>query len=284
MRARYILAEIVQGLWRNITMVISVVIVTAVSLTFVGAGMLMQKEIIELKRTLVQESQVTIFLCSPHSTAASCAGGAATGAQIQETREALAIYQEQFADQSFAADLTAEDMPVSFHITLKDAERSDAVVQFFEGRDGVDEVKDLLSVYAPVIDVLNHSTVFAAGLALLMLVAAVLLVFTTIRMSVANRRREIAIMRLVGASNLFIRVPFLMEGAVAAVIGALAATGMLWIGLRYLVEDWLAGELGTQIVQVGVADLWWVGPALVALGAVLAIGASIVSLNRHLRI
>lgn len=305
MRARYILAEIVQGLWRNITMVISVVIVTAVSLTFVGAGMLMQKEIIELKRTLVQESQVTIFLCSPHSTAASCAGGAATDAQIQETREALksrtlspyidtvserdqaealAIYQEQFADQSFAADLTAEDMPVSFHITLKDAERSDAVVQFFEGRDGVDEVKDLLSVYAPVIDVLNQSTVFAAGLALLMLVAAVLLVFTTIRMSVANRRREIAIMRLVGASNLFIRVPFLMEGAVAAVIGALAATGMLWIGLRYLVEDWLAGELGTQIVQVGVADLWWVGPALVALGAVLAIGASIVSLNRHLRI
>lgn len=305
MRGRYVLAEIVQGLWRNITMVISVVIVTAVSLTFVGAGILMQKEIIELRRTLVQESQVTVFLCSKHSVAASCAGGAASDIQVQDVRdalagdtlspyiasvderdqsEALAIYQEQFADQSFAAEMSAEDMPVSFHITLRDADRSEAVVQFFEGRDGVDEVKDLLSVYAPVITVLNQSTVFAAALAGLMLVAAVLLVLTTIRMSVANRRREIAIMRLVGASNLFIRTPFLMEGVVAAVIGALVASGLLWAGLRYLVEGWLADALGPQLVQVGTADLLWVGPVLIVLGAVLAVAASIVSLNRHLRI
>lgn len=304
MRARYIVSEILQGLWRNLTMVISVVIVTAVSLTFVGAGLVMQKEIVELRHTLVQESQVTIYLCSKHSTAASCAGGPATDAQIGEVRdalrsetlrpyvasfterdqkEALEIYRKQFADQPFAADMKAEDMPVSFHITLKDSGRSDAVVQFFQGRDGVDEVKDLLSVYAPVIALMNHSTMFAGGLALLMLVAAVLLVFTTIRMSVANRRREISIMRLVGASNLFIRAPFLMEGAVAAVIGALMATGVLWLGLRYLVQGWLTRALGTQVVRVGVPDLWWIGPVLVALGAILAIAASVVSLNRHLR-
>lgn len=305
MRARYIASEILQGLRRNLTMVVSVVIVTAVSLTFVGAGLLMQKEIAQLRSTLVEESQVTVFLCSPHSAAASCAGGAATDAQIAATRDALegetlspyiasyterdqeqalAIYQEQFAGQAFAADMTAEDMPVSFHITLKDADRSEAVVQFFEGRDGVDEVKDLLSVYAPFIEVLNQSTVFAAGFAVLMLVAAVLLVFTTIRMSVGSRRREIAIMRLVGASNLFIRLPYLIEGAVAAILGALAAAGLLWVGLHYLVQGWLAGALGTQIVQVGVGDLAWVGPILIALGAVLAVAASVVSLNRHLRI
>lgn len=305
MRARYIVAEIIQGLRRNITMVVSVIIVTAVSLSFVGAGLLMQKEISELRATLVEESQVTVFLCSPHSQVASCAGGAATDAQIASVREALegdtlapyigsyserdqdqalTIYQEQFAGQGFASAMTAEDMPVSFHITLKDASRSEAVVQFFQGRDGVDEVKDLLSVYAPVIEVLNQSTVFAVGLAVLMLVAAVLLVFTTIRMSVSSRRREIAIMRLVGASNLFIRLPYLIEGVVAAVLGALVATGLLWIGLHYLVEGWLADALGSQVVQVGVADLAWVGPVLVALGAILAVAASVVSLNRHLKV
>ena len=276
MRARYILGEILTGLWRNIAMVISVVIVTAVSLTFVGTGALMQKQIMDMKATLVEQSQVTIFLCSPHSTTASCAGGAATDAQIASVREALdgevlspyiasyeerdqeealAVYQEQFAGESFVSNFTAEDMPVSFHITLADADDSAAVVEFFQGRDGVDEVTDLLSAYAPFIDVLNQSTLFALGLAVLMLIAAVLLVATTIRMSVAGRRREIAIMRLVGASNLFIRLPFLLEGAVAAIIGGLIASGMLWLGLHYLVQGWLAPTLGEQLITVSTADL-----------------------------
>lgn len=305
MRARYILGEILTGLWRNIAMVISVVIVTAVSLTFVGTGVLMQKQIMDMKSTLVEQSQVTIFLCSPHSTASSCAGGAATDAQIDSAREALegevlspyiasveerdqeealAIYQEQFAGESFVSNFTAEDMPVSFHITLSDADDSAAVVEFFQGRDGVDEVTDLLSTFAPFIDVLNQSTLFALGLAVLMLVAAVLLVATTIRMSVAGRRREIAIMRLVGASNLFIRLPFLLEGAVAAIIGGLIASGMLWLGLHHLVQGWLAPTLGAQLITVSTADLVWAAPLLVVLGAVLSIASSVVSLNRYLKV
>ena len=305
MRARYILGEIITGLWRNIAMVISVVIVTAVSLTFVGTGVLMQKQIMDMKSTLVEQSQVTIFLCSPHSQAASCAGGAATDAQIDSVREglegevlspyvssytersreeALAIYQEQFAGESFVSNFSAEDMPVSFHVTLENADDSGAVVEFFQGRDGVDEVTDLLSAFAPFIDVLNQSTLFALGLAVLMLVAALLLVATTIRMSVANRRREIAIMRLVGASNLFIRLPFLLEGAVAAIIGGIIASGMLWVGLRYIVQGWLAPTLGDQLITVGTADLVWAAPLLIVLGAVLSIASSVVSLNRYLKV
>lgn len=305
MRLQYILSEIFVGLWRNIAMVISVIIVTAVSLTFVGTGVLMQKQIIDMRSTLVEQSQVTIFMCSPHSTTASCAGGAATDAQIDAVRgdlggevltpyiasfherdqdEALAIYQEQFAGESFVSNFSAADMPVSFHITLADADSSEAVVEFFQGREGVDEVTDLLSVYAPFINALNQSTFFALGMALLMLVAAVLLVATTIRMSVSNRRREIAIMRLVGASNVFIRAPFMLEGAVAAIIGALIASGLLWAGVTYLVQGWLLPTLGSQIITISPADLLWLAPILVAIGAAMAIASSLVSLNRYLKV
>ena len=305
MRARYILGEILTGLWRNVSMVISVVIVTAVSLTFVGTGALMQKQIMDMKSTLVEQSQVTIFLCSPHSTAASCAGGAATDAQIDSVREALegdvlspyiasysersqdealTIYQDQFEGESFVSNFTAADMPVSFHITLENADDSAAVVEFFQGRDGVDEVTDLLSTFAPFIDVLNQSTLFALGLAVLMLIAALLLVATTIRMSVAGRRREIAIMRLVGASNLFIRLPFLLEGAVAAIIGGVIASGMLWVGLHYIVQGWLAPTLGEQLITVGVTNLVWAAPLLIALGAALSIASSVISLKRYLKV
>ncbi|MGO1569462.1 MAG: FtsX-like permease family protein, partial [Brachybacterium sp.] len=176
------------------------------------------------------------------------------------------------------------DMPVSFHITLENADDSAAVVEFFQGRDGVDEVTDLLNAFAPFIDVLNQSTMFALGLAVLMLIAALLLVATTIRMSVAGRRREIAIMRLVGASNLFIRLPFLLEGAVAAIIGGIIASGMLWVGLHYIVQGWLAPTLGEQLITVGIADLLWAAPLLIALGALLSIASSVVSLNRYLKV
>lgn len=305
MRARYILGEIITGLWRNVAMVVSVVIVTAVSLSFVGTGLLMQKQIMDMKATLVEQSQVTIYLCSPHSTSSSCAGGAASDAQIEEVRsalegdvlspyvasyeersqeEALAIYQEQFSGEGFVSNFTAEDMPVSFHLTLKDAEDSAAVVEFFQGRDGVDEVTDLLSAFAPFIDVLNQSTLFALGLAVLMLIAAALLVATTIRMSVAGRRREIAIMRLVGASNVFIRAPFLLEGAVAAIIGGIIASVLLWLGLHYIVEDWLTPTLGADLITITTGDLVWAAPILVVLGTVLAIAASVVSLNRYLKV
>ena len=305
MRARYILGEIITGLWRNVAMVVSVVIVTAVSLSFVGTGLLMQKQIMDMKATLVEQSQVTIYLCSPHSTSSSCAGGAASDAQIEEVRsalegdvlspyvasyeersqeEALAIYQEQFSGEGFVSNFTAEDMPVSFHLTLKDAEDSAAVVEFFQGRDGVDEVTDLLSAFAPVVHGVDRARLVALGLAVLMLIAAALLVATTIRMSVAGRRREIAIMRLVGASNVFIRAPFLLEGAVAAIIGGIIASVLLWLGLHYIVEDWLTPTLGADLITITTGDLVWAAPILVVLGTVLAIAASVVSLNRYLKV
>ncbi|WP_058233801.1 permease-like cell division protein FtsX [Devriesea agamarum] len=305
MRLRYVASEILTGLWRNIAMVISVIIVTAVSLTFVGAGVLMQKQIFEMKDHLVQESQITVFLCSKHSTTPTCAGGSATPAQqsqvesalkgdvlapyvrsftVRDQQQALEIYRQQFAGQSFVNDFTAADMPVSFHITLKNPDKARAVVEYFQGRDGVDEVRDLLSVYAPFMNILNQTTLLAIGLAVLMLVAAILLIATTIRMSVSNRRREIAIMRLVGASNLFIRLPFLLEGAVAAAIGALIAAGLLYTGLRTVVVGWVQPHLGGDLLRVGLSDLIWLGPILVGIGVVLAVASSVVSLNRYLKV
>ena len=91
-------------------------------------------------------------------------------------------------------------------------------------------------------------------------------------------------MRLVGASNLFIRLPFLLEGAVAAIIGGVIASGMLWVGLHYIVQGWLAPTLGEQLITVGVTDLVWAAPLLIALGAALSIASSVISLNRYLKV
>lgn len=305
MRLRYVLDETFSNMVRNVAMAISVVIVTAVSLAFVGAGILMQKQIDIIRTDLLSQSQVTVFLCSRYSTAPTCASGAATAAQQEEIgaaldgpelqryisgyelrtqEEALAAYQEQFGDDAFAQQASIDDMPVSFHITLKDPERSAAVVEFFSGRQGVDEVTDLLAVYEPMIRILNQLTVVTAAFAGFMLFAAILLVVTTIRMSAANRRRETEIMRFVGASNLFIRLPFILEAAIASVIGSVIASGVLFVGVQYGVEEWLAPRLSGQIRFIATSDALLTVPWLVAAGTLLAVVASMVSLNRYLKV
>src|SRR6201995_2582025 len=95
----------------------------------------------------------------------------------------------------------------------------------------------------------------AIGIAALVLGAAVLLISTTIRLSAFSRRRELGIMRLVGASNRFIQAPFVLEGVIAALIGALLAGGAIWAILHFFVDGYLSERI-TSIAFVQVDESW----------------------------
>ncbi len=115
-----------------------------------------------------------------------------------------------------------------------------------------------------------------------MLIAAMLLITTTIRLSALSRRRETQIMRMVGSSRSLIQMPFMLEGAVAATGGALLAVGGLYFGVTYLVEDWLKGSV-TWVRYIGTADVWTVAPWLLVVAVGLAAVASVVTLGRYTR-
>ena len=118
--------------------------------------------------------------------------------------------------------------------------------------------------------------------AAIMLVAAGLLITTTIRLSALSRRRETTIMRMVGSSRTLIQAPFLLEGAVAATLGAVLAVGALYASVRYVVGDWLRASL-TWIPYIGEADVLAVAPYLVAIAVALAAAASVVTLGKYTR-
>src|SRR5690606_4415224 len=97
------------------------------------------------------------------------------------------------------------------------------------------------------------------------------------------RRRETEIMRLVGASNFFIQLPFMLEGALAALTGAVLAVGGLWLGVHYIVEDWLA-ESVRFMPFVDTSDVFTIAPVLVAIGIGLAVISSLVTLSRYTKV
>lgn len=304
MRLQFILAEIAHGLRRNLSMTVSVILVTFVSLTFVGAAGLLQVQIDEMKDDWYDKVEVSIFLCPEGSDMPTCAGGEATEEQVEAVRdelesEALAPYveqvffetkeeafdafQERFADEQWAQGVTADQMQASYRVALVDPSQYQVVADIFTGRQGVEVVRDPRAVVEPLILVMNRASVLAAGIAAVMLLAAVLLITTTIRLSAMSRRRETGIMRLVGASNLFIQLPFMLEGAIAATVGAALSVAGLWFGVRYLVEDWLAGSF-QFIPYIGTEAVWMIAPLLLVIAIGLAAISSVVTLSRYTKV
>jgi cell division transport system permease protein len=305
MRFQFILSEIKIGLRRNLTMTVSVILVTAVSLLLLGVGVLAQKQVSAMKDYWYDRVQVSVFLCGKDSQQASCAGGAVTQAQkdsiqqdlhspqlakyvaevyYESKQDAFARFKQQYKDSVLADNVTVDQMPESFRVKLKNPQLYQAVSEQFRNRPGVDTVQDQNQVLDRLFALLNGLKWCAWFVAGLTLVCSVLLVATTIRLNAFTRRRETGIMRLVGASNLVIQLPFVLESMVAAVTGAAIASAILLLFTKFAVQGWLKGTLRFIDNWVSVGDASLVLPWMFLLGMLIAGVSSFLSLRRYLKV
>ena len=169
-------------------------------------------------------------------------------------------------------------------MNLIDPSDADILIESLSGEAGVEDVQDQRGYLDQIFAVLNAASYTAIGVAALMLVAAVLLIATTIRLSAFSRRRELGIMRLVGASNRFIQTPFILEGVFAAVIGSLLAGGAIVAIVQFFVRGYLAPTLGPNTTLVGLGDALIVVPVLLVVGAALAAASAGVAIGRYLKV
>lgn len=313
MRFQFILNEIGIGLRRNLSMTISVVLVTAVSLFLLGFGMLAQKQVGLMKDFWYDRVQVSVFLCGKDSPELTCADGEVTKAQkaqiladlnspqlqpfvekvyYESKQEAFGRFKEQFKNSVISSNITINDMPESYRVKLKDPKKYQMVAEQFAGRQGVEQVQDQNQVLDRLFSLLNGLAMGAWAIAVVTLATAVLLVATTIRLSAFTRRRETGIMRLVGASRLVIQLPFILESMIAAALGALLASVALLPLVQVVIRDWLAHKLtfidhwvDLNPLHLGSADnAMFVIPILFAAGLVIAGVSSFASLLRYLRV
>lgn len=283
MRFRFILSETWTSLRRNVPMLLSVMLVTFISFLFIGASLLTQAQITKAKGDWYDKVEVVVWLCPDgNSQSANCSTGkAATTAQINELQKVIQqelpndvsqvtfMSREDFYNNSFVKQypkgeyqgrtLTAADMQDSLWLKLKNPENYRVVSEVLSNRDGVEEVVDQRQIFEPVFAILNRATVATGGLAVIMVIAAIMLTGTTIRMSAASRREETEIMRLVGASNWTIRLPFILEGVIASLAGSLLSCGALALFVKVFVTDWLAKSV-TWIPYVDQTTVWLVSP------------------------
>lgn len=305
MRLGLILGEAGSGLRRNVSMVISVILVTFISLTFVGAAILLQMQIVQMKGYWYDRAQVAVYMCTDVDNTGNCTQAAATEVQIDNVEaqlnsptlapfiekyefethdQAYANFQDQFADNPIAAFVTPGDLNESFRVNLVDPTNADVLIESLSGSAGVQAVEDQRGLLDQIFSILNAASYTAIGVAALMLVAAVLLIATTIRLSAFSRRRELGIMRLVGASNRFIQTPFILEGVFASLIGSLMAGAAILAIVKFFVQGYLSKTLGATTTLVGVSDAVVVVPILVVVGAALAAASAGVAISRYLKV
>jgi cell division transport system permease protein len=303
MQLRYVFSELGQGLRRNLSMHLAVILTLFVSLTLVGLGVLLHQQADKAAEQWGSELQITAFLCKARDDNPSCTTEvtASQKARIEteiKNNPEVDSFRYESKDEAFekikdllGADkfegpnpaATADDMPESYWITLKDPDEYQGIESAIVGLDGVSNVRDQRKIVGPVIQGLDVMQKGALGIAAFLVLAALLLVANTIRLAAFARRREIGIMRLVGASTLYIALPFLMEAVVTAAVSVGVAVGALaafmWFGVHGQLED-LVGF----IPWIGIQEFWVAAIVVAILGPLLTLLPTLVLTRKYLKV
>ena len=303
MRAQFVLQEIWIGLRRNLTMTVALIVVVAISLSLLGTGLLFIKQVDSTRTYWQGKVEISVYLCTSQSVSVQCKqNGPSTAAQRTQLDQALTAlpqvknvtyetqaqayqrFKQEFSNSpSFVSTVQQGDIPDSFQVKLKNPQVDyNTVASAVTSKAGVDSVIDDRSILDKFYKLLDGARNAVVIIALVLLVAATLLVANTIRLSAFNRRRETGIMRLVGASNFYIQLPFLLEGVIAGLIGWAVAAGLL-IAVKSLWLDNLQ-QYFTFNVGLSTGDLIEVVVLAMCVGVVLCGATSFLTLRRYLRI
>ena len=302
MRAQFVLQEVWTGLRRNLTMTIALIVVVAISLSLLGTGLLFVKQVNNTRTYWQGKVQLSIYLCTATSVSPQChQNGPATAAekaQIQTDLKALPQVQRVFYESQeqaylhFKQDFSREpsftnlvnksEIPDSFQVKLRNAQTDFTIVAgTVQGRPGVDQIVNDSTLLAKFYKLLDGARNGVVIIAIVLIIAAILLVANTIRLSAFNRRRETSIMRLVGASNFYVQLPFLVEGVLAGVLGWLVAAFLL-VAVKSLGLDTLQ-QYFPYNVTLSATDLIEVIAFAMVMGVVLCGVTSFFTLRRYLR-
>jgi len=305
MQLRYVFSETGSGLRRNVSMSVALIVTIFVSLTLVGMGLLLNAQADKAERFWGDKLQITVFMCNQDSKAPTCTGEITpaqrtTVQEVIEDHPEVASYYRQSKEEAFEtwkrvyiskdkteqeiySTVKATDMQESYWVKLKNPNKFEGVKAELSGTAGVDAVRDLREVLKPIYFWIEVMKWGAISVAAFLLVAAILQVANTIRLAAFARRKEIGIMRLVGASSLYISLPFLIETLVAALIGIGLAAGTMMAFMYFVIYDRL--RPASNIVEwVDWADSYTAVAGIAILGVLLTLVPTLVMTRKYLKV
>jgi cell division transport system permease protein len=290
-RLSYFFRETAMALRRNALVTFAAISTVFISLFLVGGSLLVGEQVRLMTGEWAQKVEVSVFLREDVSEEERDALEQKIQ-QIPEVQtyyyetqqEAYERFKEQFRDsESLVENVDATAMPESFRIKLTDASKFPVIRARLAGDPAIDEVNDEQAVLKKLLAVTRVLRTGVLSVAVIMLLSAAGLIGNTVRMAVFARRKEIAIMKLVGATNWFIRVPFLIEGMVQGLLGGVFAVLAIF-AMKFLFIDPLRGEIQFIPSWVDTQEILFTVPILLGVGMVIAAVASLLAMRRFLEV
>ena len=291
MRMKYVLSEVLVGLWRNVTMTIAMIITMGVSLFMLGGSGLLYQKVGDMKDLYYENVEVSIFLTTDVNDQQRTELDAKLHSDplVKEVTyvdkaEAYKRFQEMFQDAPDLISAVKEDsLPPSFRIKLKNPEQYKNIYDEYKDSAGVDEIVDQSKLLDKVFGVLTGIQNFALAIAVVMAVAALLLVANTIQVAAYSKRREVAVMKLVGASNWFIQAPFVLEAVVAGLIGSVLGLLAL-VGVKVVAGGGSLAALEGLITPISWSEILLMFPVMAGVGGLVSAITAWVTLRFYLRV
>jgi cell division transport system permease protein len=306
MQLTYVFSELGNGLRRNISMTLAVIVTIFVSLTLVGMGLLLNAQAQKAESYWGSKLQITVFLCNQNSATPNCVNGEVTAPQkasiekvltgnaevaswrLQSKQEAYDKWREAYVsgndtERRVYQSIKPSDMQESYWVQLKDPERFQSIKNAVQGMSGVNSVRDLREVLKPIYFWMNVMKWGALAIAGFLVIAAILQVGNTIRLAAFARRREIGIMRLVGASSLYIQLPFLLEALVAAVVGVALAGGAVALFMYVVIYRTLRPS-SNIVAWVDWGNAAWAIGIIALIGLALTLLPTLVLTRKYLKV
>jgi cell division transport system permease protein len=294
MRINYVLSGVTTGLRRNISMSIAIVLTTAISLALLGSGLILIHKVDKMKTDFYYRVEVSIFLTDNVTQSQRDSlrqqleqDQLVRSVTYESKQEAYKHFRQQFKDSPDLVNNTSPNaLPESFRVKLKDPSKYALAAEKYKTADGVYQVIDQRKILGPLFSIIGGIQLMAVAIAVVILVAAVLLIGNTIQVAAFNRRREIEIMKLVGASNWYVQLPFVLEALVAGATGAALAVAML-IGGKVAFADGKLERLFTlaNVPKISYLDIFWpVAPQLLLIATVLSALTAWVTLRFYVRL
>jgi cell division transport system permease protein len=290
-KVSYVAKESVNNLRRNLLMTLAALLTIVISLSLAGAALLFRRAVSNATVQFKKGFDVTVFM-KPDATKAQVdainrelnAMPELSKVEYVDKEESFKYVQRQFRNQpEFLAGIpTAADAPEQFRLRPKNADQIDTIGTRFSKRPGVYSVSYFKSVKR-ILSYANSVQVVILGVAAALMVSAIVLILNTIRMAIFARRREVAVMKLVGATNAFIRLPFMVEGMLQGLIGAAAGFGVLALGTALVQGKLRNGSVQIlKSLSVTTGELVGTGVAMLIVGAAVGAVGSALAVSRFL--
>jgi cell division transport system permease protein len=286
-KVRFFLGEVTANFTRNAAMQLTAIGTVAVTIVMLGTFLYVRDTVAAFGTGILKQIEIAVYLNDDVDDAAAktirnkiAADPRVTGVRYVPRKEGLREMRDRLGHDFDTSLLTANPLPNAFRVQVRNADDVPAVaasIQHIGGVAKADYAADTVTKLLRAADVLGRIGLAMIGL---LVATAAIIIANTIRLTVFARRREIAIMQLVGATNMYIRMPFIAEGVLAGVLGALLALGVLAIAQAQIVPK-IAATLAFLPLHANAPQL---AGELLATGAAVGLIASWFSVGRYLRV